>query len=48
MPHAKARAIIANLQDRRGIKNELSRDNIDEATRAEIINEIAAIIAHPP
>lgn len=40
--HSAARGIIANLQDRRGIKHELS--NIDEETRAEIIHTLADII----
>lgn len=40
--HAVARAVIADLQDRRGIKHEL--DNIDEETRVEIIDTLANII----
>lgn len=42
--HAAARGIIANLQGRGGVGNELERGNIDEETRAEIIKSIAAII----
>lgn len=40
--HRAARAVIADLQDRSGIKQEL--DNIDEETRIEIVDNIAAII----
>lgn len=41
--HAAARGIIANLRDRRGIKQELQIYNIDEDVRAEIVTAIAAI-----
>jgi len=40
--HAAARGIIADLQDRRGIKRGF--DDIDESTRVEIVESIAAII----
>lgn len=41
--HATARGIIASLQDRQGIKHQLTTQ-IDEETRQEIVGEIAAII----
>jgi hypothetical protein len=41
--HAAARGIIASLQDRKGIKHELTTE-IDDETRVEIVAEIAAII----
>lgn len=40
--HLAARGIIADLEDRRGIKNELH--NIDEEIRVDIVQSIAAII----
>ena len=39
---AAARGVIADLQDRRGIK--WGFDNIDQETRAEIVNSLADII----
>jgi hypothetical protein len=42
--HAAARGIIANLQDRGGIKHELEIQVIDEDTRKEIVEEMAAVI----
>jgi hypothetical protein len=42
--HSAARGIIANLQDRRGIKHELDTHNIDENTRKEIVMDLADII----
>lgn len=42
--HRAARGIIANLEDRQGIKHELAHEKIDEGTRAEIVAEMAAII----
>lgn len=42
--HAAARGVIADLQDRRGIKHELERGNLDEDIRAEIVDALAAII----
>jgi hypothetical protein len=41
--HAAARGIIAGLQDRQGIKHQLTTE-IDEDTRREIVEEIASII----
>lgn len=40
--HSAARGILADLEDRRGIKNELH--NIDEQVRVDIVQSIAAII----
>ena len=40
--HKAARGILANLTDRRGIKQEFN--NIDEDVRAEIVESIAEII----
>lgn len=40
--HATARGIIAELRDRNTIKHGF--DNIDENTRAEIVQTLAAII----
>lgn len=40
--HKAARAIVASLQDRRGIKNGF--DEVDEDVRREIIEDIAQII----
>lgn len=40
--HAAARGVLADLEDRRGIKWELEK--VDEETRVEIIQSIAAII----
>lgn len=40
--HRAARGIIANLEGRRGIKNELN--GIDKEIKVEIIDEIAEII----
>lgn len=45
---AAARAIIANLLGRRGIKQELRTDRIDEDVRVEIIQTIALIIDVAP
>ena len=45
---AAARAIIYNLLDRRGIKQELQWYKIDEDVRAEIIKTIAMIIDMAP
>lgn len=45
---AAARGIIADLQDRRGIKHELSTANIDEETRIELTESLAAIIRAAP
>ena len=45
---AAARAIIFNLLDRRGIKQELHWTKIDEDVRAEIIETIAMIIDMAP
>lgn len=42
--HVAARGIIANLSDRRGIKQELQVTQIDEDVRIEIVNTIAMII----
>jgi len=42
--HAAARGIIANLADRRGIKQELDTHNIEAEMRVEIIEDLAAII----
>jgi hypothetical protein len=42
--HSAARGIIAALKDRQGIKHELEHYRIDEDTRREIVEEIAAII----
>ena len=42
--HAAARGVIYNLQDRRGIKNELHPYIIDEEVRVEIIATLAKII----
>lgn len=40
--HRAARGIVADLQDRRGVKNGFSR--IDEDMRIDIVESIAAII----
>jgi len=40
--HRAARGVIADLQDRRGIK--WSFDDIDEDTRAEVVESLAEII----
>ena len=40
--HRAARGVIADLQDRRGIKQEFN--DIDEETRKEIVESLAAII----
>ena len=40
--HATARGVIAELQDRRGIKNGF--DNLDEDIRKEIVEKLADII----
>lgn len=40
--HSAARGVLADLQDRRGIKYGF--DNIDEGVRAEIVASLAAII----
>lgn len=40
---AAARAVVADLMDRRGIKREFEKVE-DEATRAEIIESLARII----
>lgn len=40
--HSAARGVIADLQDRRGIK--WGFDNIDEETRVEIVETLAQII----
>lgn len=45
---AAARAIIYNLLDRRGIKQELQWHKVDEDVRKEIVNTIAAIIDMAP
>lgn len=45
---AAARAIIYNLLDRRGIKQELQWHRIDEDVRKEIIETIAMIINMAP
>ena len=42
--HAAARGVLADLQDRRGIKQALDDVNIDHETRAEITKTMAAII----
>lgn len=42
--HSAAGGILANLQDRGGIKHELQHSNIDEETRKEIVDQMAAII----
>jgi len=42
--HAAARGVIANLQDRGGIGNELERSKVDEETRVEVVNSLAEII----
>jgi hypothetical protein len=42
--HAAARGIIANLQDRQGIKHELEVQKIDEETRRELVASLAEII----
>ena len=42
--HSAARGVIANLQDRQGIKFELVCEKIDEDLRVEIIESLAAII----
>jgi len=42
--HSGARGIVAALQARQGIKHELSQQKIDEETRREIVDELAAII----
>lgn len=41
--HLAARGVIADLQDRGGIKQQLTQE-IDEDTRVEIINSLAEII----
>lgn len=41
--HSAARGIIAGLQDRQGIKHQLTTE-IDEDTRREIVEEIAGTI----
>lgn len=40
--HAAARGIVANLKDRRGIKDGFNR--VDEDVRREIVEDIATII----
>jgi len=40
--HAAARAVIADLQDRRGIRHGF--DDLDEAIRRDIVNSLTAII----
>jgi hypothetical protein len=40
--HSAARGILSNLNDRRGIKQELRQ--IDESTRKEIVESVAEII----
>lgn len=40
--HRAARGVMADLKDRRGIKHEL--EAVDEATRKELIEALAAII----
>jgi hypothetical protein len=40
--HSAARGIIANLEDRRGIKHGF--ENLDEAVRVEIVESLAEII----
>ena len=40
--HSAARGVIADLSDRRGIKNVLS--GLDEETKAEIVRSLATII----
>ena len=40
--HAAARGVVADLQDRRGIKDGFNR--VDEETRKNIVETIAAII----
>jgi hypothetical protein len=40
--HAAARGVIAELQDRRGIKQGF--DDLDEDVRADIVNTLAKII----
>lgn len=42
--HAAARGVVAELQDRSGIKNQLERQSLDQEVRKEIIQSIAAII----
>jgi len=42
--HSAARGIIADLQDRRGIKQELHEGSIEESVRSEIVNALAEII----
>ncbi len=40
--HAAARGILSDLEDRRGIKNEL--DGVDHETRAELVESLSEII----
>ena len=40
--HAAARGVLADLQDRRGIKHGF--DDIDQDTRKEIVKSLASII----
>lgn len=42
--HSAARAVLADLTDRRGIKHEL--EGIDEEIRAEIVQALAAVIRY--
>jgi len=42
--HSAARGVIADLQDRCGIKHGLERGNLDEEIRTEIVEALAAII----
>jgi hypothetical protein len=42
--HSAARGIIADLQDRKGIKSQFTIDVIDEDTRKELVESMAAII----
>ena len=40
--HAAARGVLANLSDRRGIKQELN--SVDEDVRVQLVADLAAII----
>lgn len=42
--HAAARGVLADLLDRRSIKQALDDERIDHETRAEIVQSVAAII----
>lgn len=42
--HAAARAVLADLSDRRGIKREF--EGIEEGVRAEIVDSLAAVIRY--